>query len=86
MISLIYVCVCMLPGAAHARFELVPDSDYDKPMLCMRIVEMIEPVKCRIKNYDGYIHPPREGKLITYGPPGLSCVSSPPTPPFLAFI
>lgn len=36
--------------------------------------KIIEPVKCVILDYDGYIHIPKEGDLVLHGPPCLSCL------------
>lgn len=69
-------------GTARVRCELAPGSHPGKPALSVRIVKIIQPFICIIPDYDGYVRMPKEGELITYGPPGPFCFLS-RAPPFL---
>lgn len=59
-------------GAGFASLELAPGSSRSRPGLCLRIVKITEPVKCVVPNYDGFVHMPREGALVSRGLPGPS--------------
>lgn len=49
-----------------AQFELCTPSK-DKQYLQIRVLEIIEPVKCVVPNYNGFVHSPTVGKLISFG-------------------
>jgi len=39
----------------------------DSPTLLVRIVDIVEPIQCRVPDYDGYVEKPVKGALISNG-------------------
>lgn len=52
-------------GAIKARFELSTHPEHDKlgPTLVLRTLDIIEPARCLIPDYDGFVPPPVVGQL-----------------------
>ncbi|KAF8886207.1 hypothetical protein BD779DRAFT_1673373 [Infundibulicybe gibba] len=55
-------------GSGLGRFEVIPTPERKiKYRLAMRIIKIVEPVVLRVPTYDGYVHPPTPGELVTRG-------------------
>ncbi|RDB30810.1 hypothetical protein Hypma_005772 [Hypsizygus marmoreus] len=54
-------------GKAYISLELSTLPQHPKNTVVFRVIKIIEPVKCVIDDYDGYMHEPREGYLLTSG-------------------
>ncbi|KAF8960799.1 hypothetical protein BDZ97DRAFT_1921873 [Flammula alnicola] len=54
-------------GRIRARFEVstLPEHVKDGPSLVLRILEILEPVECVVKDYDYFIAPPKAGELFS---------------------
>jgi hypothetical protein len=55
-------------GVVLARFEKSERPQHRKnPALCVRVLEIVEPIKCRLEGYDHHVPIPKVGELLMSG-------------------